>query len=46
MTCAYGEYIDKNLTMPLVNHAVSIVGWGYNETYDSEYFLIKNSFGT
>jgi C1A family cysteine protease len=32
--------------MPLVDHAVSIVGWGYNETYDSEYFIIKNSFGT
>ena len=29
-----------------INHAVTIVGWGRDELYAKEYFIIKNSFGT
>ena len=36
MTCNTGK----------INHAVTIVGWGHTETYDKDYFIIKNSFGT
>mmetsp|Transcript_1356 Transcript_1356/g.2403 ORF Transcript_1356/g.2403 Transcript_1356/m.2403 type:complete len:158 (-) Transcript_1356:75-548(-) len=28
-----------------VNHAVTIVGFGKDYTYDREYFIVKNSFG-
>lgn len=29
-----------------INHAVLIVGWGRDEIFGKEYFVIKNSFGT
>jgi C1A family cysteine protease len=29
-----------------INHAVTIVGWGREENFEKDYFIIKNSFGT
>ena len=29
-----------------INHGVTIVGWGKDEDFDKEYFIVKNSFGT
>ena len=28
-----------------INHAVTIVGWGRDERFQKDYFIIKNSFG-
>jgi C1A family cysteine protease len=28
-----------------INHAVTIVGWGRDELFGKDYFIIKNSFG-
>ena len=28
-----------------INHAVLVVGWGVDQEFDREYFIIKNSFG-
>ena len=28
-----------------INHAVTIVGWGRDENFNKDYFIIKNSFG-
>ena len=28
-----------------INHAVLIVGWGVDNDYDQDYFIVKNSFG-
>jgi hypothetical protein len=29
-----------------INHAVTIVGWGRDELFSKEFFIVKNSFGT
>lgn len=29
-----------------INHAVIIVGWGRDLSFEKDYFIIKNSFGT
>jgi C1A family cysteine protease len=29
-----------------INHAVTIVGWGRDDDFERDYFIIKNSFGT
>jgi C1A family cysteine protease len=28
-----------------INHAVLIVGWGVDNNFDQDYFIVKNSFG-
>ena len=29
-----------------INHAALVVGWGHDETFDEDYFIVKNSFGS
>ena len=39
-----GIYSEK--TIPLINHEISVVGYGYDEESDREYWIGRNSWGT
>ena len=37
---------DKmNITEETTTHAVTIIGWGHNELYDLDYWIVRNSWG-
>lgn len=40
-----GVYFNKDCNANNTNHAVLVVGYGYDETTELDYWIIKNSFG-
>jgi len=38
----YSEFIE----LPVINHEVSVVGFGYDEIMSQEYWIVRNSWGT
>lgn len=41
-----GVYFNKDCNANNTNHAVLVVGYGFDEATDLDYWIIKNSFGT
>jgi len=40
-----GIYSEKK-AFPLINHEISVVGWGYDDAEATEYWIVRNSWGT
>ncbi len=40
-----GIYSEKNV-WPSINHEISVVGWGFDEASQTEYWVGRNSWGT
>jgi cathepsin X len=40
-----GIYSEKK-TFPMINHEISLVGFGYDEASDTEYWIGRNSWGS
>lgn len=40
-----GIYSEKKM-FPMINHELSVVGWGLDETTNTEYWIGRNSWGT
>jgi len=44
------DYMGGVLDVPhkpkMINHIISIVGWGYDESIDKQYWIIRNSWGS
>ncbi|KAE9130864.1 hypothetical protein PF010_g3694 [Phytophthora fragariae] len=44
---AYSSGIySEHVMFPLINHEISVAGWGYDEETDTEYWIGRNSWGT
>lgn len=41
-----GGVLDLPNKLKIVNHIISIVGWGYDTTLDKQYWIIRNSWGS
>ena len=41
-----GGVLDVPRKLKTINHIISIVGWGYDETIDKQYWIIRNSWGS
>lgn len=41
-----GGVLDVPKTLKMINHIISIVGWGYDATLDKQYWIIRNSWGS
>ena len=41
-----GTYIYSQKTIPLINHEISVVGYGKDATTGEEYWIGRNSWGT
>lgn len=41
-----GVYYDSACNRTAVNHGVTLVGYGTNETSGFDYYIVKNSWGT
>ena len=41
-----GGVLDVPRTHKMINHIISIVGWGYDATIDKQYWIIRNSWGS
>jgi cathepsin X len=41
-----GGVVDLPKKMKMINHIISIVGWGYDENIDKQYWIIRNSWGS
>lgn len=40
-----GIYSEKKL-FPVINHEISILGWGFDDASQTEYWIGRNSWGT
>jgi cathepsin X len=40
-----GIYSEYSI-FPLINHIISVVGWGYDEASKTEFWIARNSWGT
>jgi len=40
-----GVYSEVN-SWPMINHEISIVGWGFDEETSTDYWIGRNSWGT
>jgi cathepsin X len=40
-----GIYSEEN-SWPMINHEISVVGWGFDEATQTEYWVGRNSWGT
>ncbi len=41
-----GGVLDVPHALKMINHIISIVGWGYDATIDKQYWIIRNSWGS
>ena len=41
-----GEIYSEKVFWPMINHEVSVVGWGLDEDSQTEYWVVRNSWGT
>jgi cathepsin X len=42
----HGGILDVPNAKKTINHIISIVGWGYDESIDKQYWIIRNSWGS
>ena len=40
-----GIYSERD-SWPMINHEISVVGWGYDEATNTEFWIGRNSWGT
>jgi cathepsin X len=40
-----GIYSEKKI-FPMINHEVAVVGWGFDNATQTEYWIGRNSWGT
>jgi cathepsin X len=41
-----GGVLDLPHKLKMINHIISIVGWGYDKELDKQYWIIRNSWGS
>jgi cathepsin X len=41
-----GGIFSQKLIFPLINHEISVLGWGIDEASGIEYWIGRNSWGT
>merc|ERR1711887_323662 len=41
-----GGIFSQRILFPMINHEISVVGWGEDETTGQEYWIGRNSWGT
>ena len=42
----HGGILDVPKAKKMINHIISIVGWGYDVNIDKQYWIIRNSWGS
>ena len=42
----HGGVLDVPNSLKIIDHVVSIVGWGYDEEIKKQYWIIRNSWGS
>lgn len=41
-----GGIFSEKKAMPIINHIISVIGWGYDEATKTEFWIARNSWGT